>query len=422
MGDGGRRPQARPFGSSGLAALLGVGVFVLALLIAAVLIFNDDDEAPQEFGLGNGTSTATTGDDGTETVGSLLPSPTTETDASPTTAGPTPTPRIFPTLTPSPTETAPPDDEVEATEPPDSDDPEDDEPVDEDPTEPVEIPPTPAEEPVAGDFGFLPPPQLPSGGAGQSLTLSYQLATSLETVPTSGTVYLIEWPSFSEAEVETMALNLGIDATPEPAGEGLYTVSDGTTTLFVSPTVIEYSSASSGSGALPSADVAIDAAWNWFSALGLGGVEAGGADVVAVEEDAGLSVVAITPAYPTPNLAPTPAATVKVSASGVVEEARVVWPGSLIASDYGLRPAIDLWEDLRNGNAFVSADLSESGGGPATMNVTDISIAYTVSGSPWAEQFLVPLVVFGGTANVNGVDVYVEGYVPAVYHQGNPLG
>ena len=116
------------------------------------------------------------------------------------------------------------------------------------------------------------------------------------------------------------------------------------------------------------------------------------------------------------------AARIKVAADGTVEEARVDWPADLIGSDYGLIPAIDLWETLRNGQAFVAADISESGGGSGTVTVTDISIAYTVSGSPWEAQYVVPLVVFGGTATINGTSVYVSAYVPAVYHQGNPLG
>jgi hypothetical protein len=45
-----------------------------------------------------------------------------------------------------------------------------------------------------------------------------------------------------------------------------------------------------------------------------------------------------------------------------------------------------------------------------------------VSGSPYDAQYIVPLVVFGGTATINGSTVYVSAYVPAVYHQGNPLG
>lgn len=431
-----RGPQTRPFGSSGLAAILGVGVFLIALVIAGVLVLGGDDDNGDEFGVASQGATATA-----TSSSSLLPTGTAESDEPaatatgepatfPTLAPGSPTPRTFPTLTPEPTATEDPDVALAPTEATDDEDesevdePADEEPVDEEPVEPEndeEVPP--AEEPVAGDFGYLPAPQLPSGGAGQSLDLDFQLATSLELVPLSGTVYQLEWPVYSEADVETMAATLGLDGEVETQGDGVFSVSGSEASLFVAPTIIEYGAYSAGSGGpLPSADVAIDAAWSWFAALGVDGVSIGEGSVIAVEENAGLSIVALTPGSPAPNLAPTPSARVKVSAGGVVEEATIVWPSALYGSDYGLRPALDIWDDLRNGNAFVSADLSESGGGTGTMSVTDISIAYTVAGSSWDTQYAVPLVVFGGTATINGVDVYVSAYVPAVYHQENPLG
>ena len=434
QGDRHVRPQTRPFGSSGLAAALGIGVFLIAILIAGfLLVRGGDDNDNDTFGQVTESPTAAETETGslltTETPGPSRAA-TNQPSASltPTPAGtPEATPRAFPTLTPAPTNTPAPDDEEEGEAEPDStepaEEPADPEPEDPDPTPPDDDPPTPVEEPVAGDFGYLPPPQLPSGGAGQDLSIDYQLATSLEMVPQTGTVYEIIWPSYTEDEVALMAANIGVDGEVESQGDGVFQVAGSEGSLFVAPTVIEYGVYAAGSGGpLPSSDVAIDAAWNWFSSLGIDGVSAGESDIVAVEESAGLSVVSITPSYPTPNLAPTPSARIKVSAEGVVEEATVVWPSALAESEYGLKPGIELWEELRSGNAFISADLSETGGGTASMSVTDISIAYTVAGSPWEGQYLVPLVVFGGTANVNGSDVYVTAYVPAVYHQGNPLG
>lgn len=424
VGDRGSRPQTRPFGSSGLAALLAVVVFVLALIIAGVLVLGGDDGG-DDFAVGGSTPTSESSGivgDATSTPPAVSIDPT----VSPTSEASSPTPRVFPTLTPAPTSTPDPDAEVEeptATSETEEDVDGTDETPAAEPTVVDEIPPTPAEEPLAGDFGFLPPPQLPSGGAGQSLSLDYQLGASLETVPTTATVYQIEWQTYTEDEAATMAANLGIDGEVVSQGEGVFSIEDAESSLFVSPTVIEYSAVASGSGAgVPSDDVAIEAAWTWFSAAGISGITAGSADVVATEEGSGLSVVALWPENPSPNLAPTPSATIKVSGNGVVEEARVVWPSDLIGSDYGLRSALAMWEDVRNGNSFVSADLAEAGSGSGTVTITDISVAYTVSGNPYDEQYIVPLVVFGGTAEINGVSVYVSAYVPAVYHQGNPLG
>lgn len=423
-GDRGSRPQTRPFGSSGLAALLAVVVFVLALIIAGVLVLGGGDDG-DDFAVAGNTPTS-------ETSG-VISDPTStpsadavETVVSPTAETASPTPRVFPTLTPAPTSTPDPDADVPdptATTASEEDVDGTEETPAAEPTTPEEIPPTPEEEPLAGDFGFLPPPQLPSGGAGQSLSLEYQLGASLESVPTTATVYEIEWPTYTEDEAVTMAANLGIDGEVVPQGEGVFSIEDAESSLFVSPTVIEYSAVASESGSgVPSDDVAIEAAWAWFSAAGISGITAGSADVVATEEGSGLSVVALWPENPSPNLAPTPSATIKVSGDGAVEEARVVWPADLIGSDYGLRSALAMWEDVRNGNSFVSADLSDAGSGSGTVTITDISVAYTVSGSPYDAQYIVPLMVFGGTAEINGVSVYVSAYVPAVYHQGNPLG
>jgi hypothetical protein len=437
MGDQNRHPQARPFGSSGLAAGLGIGVFLLAIVIAGVLVLNDDDDS-DDFALAGSTPTplfqTPTSLTGTPPATPPPPEVATADPSTPTDTGSNPTPRTFPTLTPDPTSTQDPDssasteqpdtdDQAESTETGDETDTGSSDPPDEEPTVPGEEPPPPVEEPVAGDFGFLPAPQLPSGGAGQSLVLEYQLATSLELVPLTATVYEIAWPSYSMADVERMAANIGVDGEVISQGDGVFNVQGSEASLFVAPTIIEYGAYAAGSGGpLPSSDVAVDAAWSWFASLGVDGVAPGNGRVIAVEEVAGLSIVALTPGSPAPNLAPTPSARVKVSAGGIVEEATIVWPAALYGSDYGLRSGIDVWEDLRNGLAFVSADLSQSGGGSATMNVTDISIEYTIAGSPWDRQFIVPLVVFGGTADVNGVSVYVSAYVPAIYHQENPLG
>lgn len=437
LGDQNRHPQARPFGSSALAAGLGIGVFILAIVIAGVLVLGDNDDS-NDFALVGSTPTqqaqTPTSLAGTPPAIPSPPAAPTGVGATPTDADANATPRTFPTLTPAPTSTFDPD-IATPTESADADDQADDsdesddtdsgstDPTDDEPSEPGEQPPPPVEEPVAGDFGFLPAPQLPSGGAGQSLVLDYQLATSLEFVPLSATVYEIEWPSYGAADVERMAANIGLDGEVTSQGDGVFNVQGSEASLFVAPTIIEYGAYTSGSGGpLPSSEVVVDAAWTWFASLGVDGVSPGDGRVIAVEESAGLSIVALTPGSPTPNLAPTPSARVKVSAGGVIEEATIVWPAALYGSDYGLRTGLDLWEDLRNGLAFVSADLSESGGGSATMNVTDISIEYTVAGSPWDRQFIVPLVVFGGTANINGVSVYVSAYVPAIYHQENPLG
>lgn len=418
--------------SNTLAMVLAGVVFALAVIFAGFLILRDrGDNDGLDLGLATATPTVESGS-------SLLASPTppgdnatstqSGTPTSPASATPTGTIRVFPTLTPAPTSTDEPTEEIEPTEEEDLEDPDptdeeadptepDDSEGEDDPTEPVD------EEPVSGDFGFLPQPQLPSGGPGSALDLDYQLATSLELVPETATVFEIAWPIYTPGEVEQIAANLGLDGDIVNSAEGFYSVSGTGGSLYISPTVIEFSTAvSEADGTLPSSDVAIDAAWTWFSSFGIDGIEAGHSEIVAVEEGRGLTVVAIYPSYPQPNLAPTPSARLKISSSGNVEEATIIWPYYLVESDYGLRPGIDIWESLRSGIAFVSADTSESGAGYGVMNVSDISIAYTVAGSPAGRQFLVPVVVFGGYANINGVDVYVEAFVPAIYHQDIPQG
>lgn len=423
-------PPDDPIDSNTLAMVLAGVVFALAIIFAGFLILRDRGDS-NELDLAMATATPTT-----ETGTSLLSTPTipaatpsgTPPPSATAAASPTGTIRVFPTLTPAPTPTDEEDDEPtdepveEPDDPEETDEPDDVPPTDEPEAEddPTELP---VEEPPAGDFGFLPQPQLPSGGPGSALDLDFQLGTSLEFVPTTATVYEIAWPIYTPGEVDQIVVNLGLDGEIINDAEGYFSVNGSNGSLYISPTVIEFSTAvSEADGTLPSADVAIDAAWSWFSSFGIDGIEAGHSEVVAVEEGRGLTVVAIYPSYPQPNLAPTPSARMKVSSSGTVEEATIIWPYFLSASDYGLRPGIDVWDGLRSGIAYVSADTSESGSGFGVMNVTDISIAYTVAGSPASRQFLVPLVVFGGWANINGVDVWVDAFVPAIYHQDIPQG
>jgi hypothetical protein len=151
-----------------------------------------------------------------------------------------------------------------------------------------------------------------------------------------------------------------------------------------------------------------------------------GGAVISRDDELGRIVVIFRPVEPAPNLAPSPSATVTVGAGGTVLEARINWP-TLSAAEYALRSPDQLWQQMIDGNGYLDADISgiDAGGGlTGTAVITNYSFAYTLAGSPANQQYLVPLVVFIGSATIDqtGDVVAVEIAVPSVNQQAGPLG
>lgn len=415
--------RARTAGSS--LALSMVVVIVVLLIIAAgiFLIFRDDPDDSQAAVIPSPSGTselvqlgATPTPDGASVQETEAVDGATATEQTPT-PSPTATAPNTATSTEEPTAT-----EEEIEEPTSTPEPEEPEPT---PTEPE---PEPTTEPLEGDFGFLPPAQLPSGGAASRLTLSYQLGMSLEALPTSGTVYELIWPSYTFDDVVLARDQLGLGGDVIEEGVGVYRVEGDVGSLYVSPAeIVYYSAGGAAAGELPGDGEAIDNAWEWVSLSGFIPGEMDGGEVVARDEDSGRVVVKFRPVAPQPNLAPNPAATVTIGPGGTVLEVRIAWPSSMTPSEYGYTDPLAIWEAIQAGQGFLEADLSSifaTGPLSGTATIYDYWTAYTLAGSPGGGQYLVPVIRFEGTARIDqtGDEITIFVSIPVVWAQQGTVG
>jgi len=388
MAQGPNRRGARRGAVTRLNLILSVILIVIVLAIVGVLILNSRSKAEPPAA----SPTAAT------------------TNASPTAALGVATPTAAPSAEPTTEQEA----EVQQT------------PTPEPPTPTVEPTPTP----VVGEFGDLPAPDMPSGNsARRPITLDYRLDLSLQLVPTEAPVYALEHRTWTLDEVQALANSLGIESEVVDQGGGSFRTADGS--LYIASDLVRYiNSAPDSSGAtnLPGDDALIETARTWLIEHHLVGADAGPGSVRLRDDDAGRAIVAIKPVEPQGILSATPEASVTLTADGTVLQADIQWPAALRRSNYGLRSAEDLWNDIRAGRGYLEIDpaaLPTSDGaltGPASL--TSVSLAYTLAGSPAAQQFLVPLVVFAGQAEIEGADgpIPVKVYVPAVSAQVAPRG
>lgn len=269
------------------------------------------------------------------------------------------------------------------------------------PTEPSE--PEPTAVPLIGDFGPLPPAQIVSGGLSRGLSLDYVLDRASVSAPETGTVYKFVWPEYVADDVAAMAANLGIDGTVAASGSGSFRVSDAERSLSVRPHAIQYSNASAASATLADDATLIAAAEEWLASSGLVSTDVGGGRIIGRNDESDLAVVLVQPASPSPLLAAFPSASITVTGDGVVREANIQWPADYVASEYGLRSLSEVWNQVLAGRGAIEADLSDVPGEgvvSATFTVESIGLAYSV-GSGSAGEFLLPIMVFSGTAVTN---------------------
>ena len=417
--------RARTAGSS-LALSMFVVIVVLLIIAAGMyLIFRDDSDD-------DGQAAVIPSPSGTSELVQLGATPTpdglnaqqteAENDATATTRLSSPTPSPTSTGTATATDTAEPTATEEEEElPTDTAEPEEPEAT------PTEAEPEPTPEPLEGDFGFLPPAQLPSGGAASRLSLDYQLGMSLEALPTTGTVYQLTWPSYTLADVELARDQLGLDGEVVEEGVGVYRISGDTGSLYVSPAEIVYNATGGAGGELPGDGEAIAIAWEWISLSGFLSSDADGGEVVARDEDAQRVIVKFRPVAPQPNLAPNPAATVTIGPGGTVLEVRIAWPAGMIPSEYGYSDPLAIWEAVQSGQGFLEADLSSifaTGPLSGTATIYDYWTAYTLAGSPGGGQYLVPVIRFEGTARIDqtGDEITIFVSIPVVWAQQGTAG
>ena len=438
-----RRTQRGDTGQRNL--LLGVGLFVIALIVVGALLLtgnNDTDEPGTSAGgsglsLGTGvTGTAsTTGQSAVATVPSspqaLVPGSSTVPPSTSTASAPG-----QPTATDSspvePTESGVVideegtvgDDETPTSDEPvvDGNDASEESPGESEPAvEPEEDTPE-----LIGEFGQLPPAQIVSGTLSRQMNLTYSLDTAAVTAPQSALVYQLLWPERSVADVQAIVDSLGMDAAVDDLGGGSFQAIGDAAELYVSPDVIQYVNREvEGTGELEDDATIASYAESWLSSNGLVSTSPGAATVMGRDDDAGIAVVFVKPADPSPMFAAFPSASITVTDGGAVQQANIQWPADYASSEYGMKSLNEVWNRVVAGEGAIEANLSDiSGSGvvSGTFTVADIGVGYSVaSGS--SGDFLVPLMVFYGTGVADtGESFPMTIYVSAVQGEVSAAG
>lgn len=393
---------------AGAAALLLVVVIIVALIASGG---DDEDDSDDTETALDASAIATETAEAESDVQTPTPEPTTTDEG-------TPTPEVTvtetgeDTLTPTPTPTL-----VAASEAPL-------------PTAtPVPQQPAPESPPLVGDFGELPPGDMPSGSPAEALNLQYNLNMSLQAIPSQAAVYQIQRRQWTLDSVQTLASRLGIEAGVVDQGGGSFRAEGESGSIYVNPTTIQYVRPGSGAAPeLPGNEALVQMARTWLTENGLTGADVGSGQVLDRDENTGRAFVLLKPVEPAEIISATPSAGVTVRGDGVVTEASINWPGSLSASTYGLRSAENLWADAIQGRGFVDINANNLPAGfqgaSGTVTISNGGIAYTIAGNPQGNQYLVPVAVFSGTANIDGASepVPVRIYVQAAAAQAVPRG
>ncbi len=289
--------------------------------------------------------------------------------------------------------------------------------------------PTPAAPLVIGQFGELPPPNMPQTRPDLArLQPHYTLALSLDLVPKEAPVYRAVPKTWDADRVRTIALALGIESEVTQSGDAFH-VADSEQELYVAGDLIQYQRLATAQpgGELPEDALLIQTARDWLTSHQLVGEGLGEGTVTDRLEEAGLAIVVFQPAEPSPILAAVPRATVTVTADGAIQQAFINWPAAFESSIYSLRDAASLWQDVLRGRGYLEVAVEGMPPGteplPASVTVTGVEIVYTDAGNP-GNRYLTPLVRFTGEATITGIDgtVPVRVSVPAVAAQAAPRG
>jgi hypothetical protein len=406
--------------------MIAVGLFVAALFVVGVLLLTGPDDDSD----GNPASAAVTQ---TPTPGQsmLTPAGVTATPLAGSTA-------VVPTMTPAPVATPPagttPVPQVVET--PAAGDAEatneaTEEPVESESTEtPQPENPqtaTSTEEPTVGDFGTLPPAQIVSGGLARNVDLDYELGISLDSVPSSAAAYRFVWAGWSPEEAASVAAKVGITADVDGSG-GSYEIIGNEGELYISRTVVQYVNLRAPvGGMLEDNATVIENARIWLANSGITAGNVGPGSLIGRDDAAQRAVILFKPTNPAPLLAFYPSATVTIGPGGDVREANIRWPDGFVSSDYGMRSANQIWNDILAGEGSIEADLSDiPGSGPisGTFTVYAVSVAYSYAMAMDGSEYLVPLVVFSGEifADEYGTSVPAWIYIQGIYGQSAPRG
>ncbi|HVX31228.1 MAG TPA: hypothetical protein VHA53_12175 [Nitrolancea sp.] len=284
---------------------------------------------------------------------------------------------------------------------------------------------TPEPTPLVGDYGPLPPADIPSGSSGGGqVQLNYHLNMSLQEVPQQAPVYQLQPRVWSADDAASLTQSLGITGDVQDQGNGSFRAS-GNGELYISNSLVQYIAPPGGAsgtptsgGTLPDNATLVQTARSWLLQRDLLGASIGPGSVTSRDEANGVAQVQFKPVEPDALLSAIPSANVTIGASGAVTEAFVRWPAAMPRSTYGLRSASALWQDASSGRGYIEIN---SGGAAVSgdATITSASLAYTTAGDPGTQQYLVPLVVFEGQVS-DGTPIKI--YVSAVGAQAAPRG
>lgn len=276
----------------------------------------------------------------------------------------------------------------------------------------------------------LPPVDLPTMNAlSYVFTLESTFTGDDADIPQDVAVYTFEERVYTEEEVVEAADALGVDGEIVAQGEGTYTV-EGNGTLYTTPGLLQYvSSAEAPDEALPDDEAAIGMAREWLRTSGLLPADIGEGSILATIEEPGRKIVGFAPASPAPLLSSTPGLTVTVGPGGVVLEARSSWASVTEGDLFRLRTVDDAFTQVASRQSYLDLTLPEDRfpqGSEITGNATysDVTLAWTGSGSVDATQILQPVYVFTGTVTPEGSDEAfpITSYVPAIISSLQPVG
>jgi hypothetical protein len=273
----------------------------------------------------------------------------------------------------------------------------------------------------------LPPAEVPSGGLARDLSLQYELGVGEDAIPSDAPVYLLQWPERTADDAAALAQRLGVVGEVITEGEGVYRIEGDGGSLYVTPNTLQFVGNVRTQGTLEDDATLAANAQAWLLDNGLVGPEVDSGAVGSRDDAAGRATVTFAPVDPAPLLAAYPSARVTVGPGGVVFEAYVRWPAGYAIATYPLRSADELLNALAAGQGFIEADLSEVPGEGAlsgTMVITDVTLAYSTAGSGTGSEFLVPVVVFSGEAELVevGVTVPITIYLAGASSESAPAG
>jgi hypothetical protein len=276
----------------------------------------------------------------------------------------------------------------------------------------------------------LPPADLPTmNEQGYVFEITSTFTGSLESLPQSAPVYLMNAATYDATQAQQFADQLGIGQPVTDNGGGSFTAT-GNGRLFVSPGLVQFiSSAAVEEGGLPGDTEAVAFAREWLRQTSLLPADIGEGRIEAKVASPPRVIVTFKPVQPAPLLSSIPGISVTLGPNGVILEASVRWATLAQGDTYQLTPPETAWADVEQRRSYVNVSLpaEQFPAGSTikgTAEYTSASITYTSSGIPGEQQYLQPVIVFSGRVTPEGstASYAITAYVPGLINSNQPVG